>query len=291
MVAVGDHLAHQRRVVGGDVVADELGHVREAHHLVVERRPTRPCGRARRCRRRGRAPGRAASARPRACDTEVLAAPVAGQVRAVVAGPVDQRVQGLAVRGDGGDPDGAVLVGEVLAARRTTVAPAWTRLGDAPVDVGHLEGDVDDAVAVPAVVVGQRAVGVDRAVDHEPDRARAQHEGLVVAVAVLRAGVGLQLHPPGRLVVVRGLGRVADDEDDRVPAGDREDVLVLVVLDQADELLELVEGRGRRGSRRGSGRAHGHRMGGGDKVCNSCATQLDTLTTPEAPRGPDSTAR
>ncbi len=39
VVAAGDHLAHQRRVVGGDVVADELRHVGEAHHLVVEADP------------------------------------------------------------------------------------------------------------------------------------------------------------------------------------------------------------------------------------------------------------
>ena len=126
---------------------------------------------------------------------------------------------------------------------RTTVAPALRGLGDAAVDVGHLEGDVDDAVAVPAVVVGQRAVGVDGAVDDEADRAGAQHERLVVAVAVLGAGVGLQLHAPRGLVVVRGLGGVADDEDDRVPAGDREDVAVLVVLHEADQLLELLEGQ------------------------------------------------
>ena len=39
VVAVGDDLGHQRRVVGGDVVADELGHVHEAHDLVVEGDP------------------------------------------------------------------------------------------------------------------------------------------------------------------------------------------------------------------------------------------------------------
>ena len=39
VVAARDDLAHQRGVVGGDVVADELGHVREAHDLVVERHP------------------------------------------------------------------------------------------------------------------------------------------------------------------------------------------------------------------------------------------------------------
>ena len=166
---------------------------------------------------------------------------VAGQVGAVVAAAVDEGVDGLAVRRDGGDPDGAVLVGDVLGLADDAGA-GLAGLGDALVDVGHLERDVDDAVAVAAVVVGQRAVGVDRAVDDELDRAGPQHEGLVVAVAVLRAGVGDELHAPRGLVVVRGLGRVADHEDDRVPAGDREDVAVLVVLHQPDELLELLEG-------------------------------------------------
>jgi hypothetical protein len=39
VVAVGDDLRHQRRVLGGDVVADELGHVGEAHDPVVELDP------------------------------------------------------------------------------------------------------------------------------------------------------------------------------------------------------------------------------------------------------------
>ena len=39
VVAVGDDLGHQRGVVGGDVVADELRHVHEAHDLVVEADP------------------------------------------------------------------------------------------------------------------------------------------------------------------------------------------------------------------------------------------------------------
>ena len=37
--AVGDHLAHQGGVLGGDVVADELLHVREAQDAVVEADP------------------------------------------------------------------------------------------------------------------------------------------------------------------------------------------------------------------------------------------------------------
>ena len=112
---------------------------------------------------------------------------------------------------------------------------------DAAVDVGHLEGDVDDAVTVLRVVGDERAVGADGALDDEADRAGLQDERLVVADAVLRAGVGDELHAPGALVVVRGLGGVADDEHEGVPAGDRERVLLLVVLDEADELLELLE--------------------------------------------------
>ena len=73
---------------------------------------------------------------------------------------------------------------------------------------------------------------------HEP---LVQHERLVVAVAGLRTGVGDELHAERGLVEVRGLGGVADDEDDRVPAGDRERVGLLVVVDQADQLLELLE--------------------------------------------------
>ena len=65
----------------------------------------------------------------------------------------------------------------------------------------------------------------------------------MVAVAGLRAGVGLELHAQRGLVVVRGLGGVADHEHDRVPAGHREGSLLLVVLHQPDQLLELLEGQ------------------------------------------------
>ena len=114
-------------------------------------------------------------------------------------------------------------------------------LGDALVDVGDLEGDVDDAVAVPGVVGDEVAVGRDGAAHDELDRAGLEHVGLVVAVAVLGAGVGDELHPPRRGVVVGGLGRVADHEADRVPPGHRERVGVGVVLHEADELAQLLE--------------------------------------------------
>jgi hypothetical protein len=149
---------------------------------------------------------------------------------------------------------------------------------DAAVDVGHLEGDVGDAVAVGAVVVEQGAVGGDAALDHEAARAAGQHERLVVAVAGLGARVGDQLHAVGRLEVVGRLGGVADHEDDGVPPGHRERVGRRVVLHQAHELLELVEvelgrllvaGQGGGGGLGGSVGGHVHREAHRDTMRNT----------------------
>jgi hypothetical protein len=114
------------------------------------------------------------------------------------------------------------------------------RMRHAAVDVGYLQGDVNDAVAVPPVVVRDRAVRVHRPLEHKADRAAAQHVRVVVPVAGLRPGVGDQLHAEGELVVQRGLGRVADRPHHGVPASDGERVPLGVVGDQADELAELV---------------------------------------------------
>jgi hypothetical protein len=114
-------------------------------------------------------------------------------------------------------------------------------LGDAPVHVGHLQGDVDDPVTVAAVVVQQRAARVDTSLDHEPDGTAEQDEGVMVAVAGLRTGVGHQLHAVDRLEEQRGLGGVADRPDHRIPARHRERVALVVVLDQPDQLAQLVQ--------------------------------------------------
>ena len=127
VVAARDDLRHQRGVVGGDVVADELRHVREAHDLVVELHPL---------------------VHPAELDVadavvdgleeplRVALAPrhlggggdVAGEEGAVVARAVDEGVARLAVRRDGGDPDRAVLVGHVVRARRGSWRP-WRGRG------------------------------------------------------------------------------------------------------------------------------------------------------------------
>jgi predicted ATPase/DNA-binding CsgD family transcriptional regulator len=163
VVAARDDLAHQRRVLGGDVVADELGQVREAHDPVVEGDPL-----VHRAEfhvaddvvegdegRLGRGRGAAAG-------------DVARQVGAVIAAAVDERVDGVAVGLDGGGADRAVCVGLVVG--RGQHGRAGLRgVGDALVDVGYFKCDVDDAVAVPAVMVRDRTVRADGALDDKAD--------------------------------------------------------------------------------------------------------------------------
>src|SRR6478752_5383976 len=243
VVPVGHDLGHEGGVVGGDVLADELGHVHEAHDPVVEAHPLvhlaeldvaddvvegleEPLGLALATRNRRR----------RRHETWL----VGTGVTVASDDPLDEGVSRVAVGGDGSGADGPVLVGLVVRLlEHGRAGPPG--LGDAPVHVRNLEGDVDDTVAVLAVVVRVQALGGDRAADEEPDRAGLEDVGLVVAMPGLRPPVGDQLHAPGGLVVVRGLCRVADDEDDGVPTGDREDVLGFVVGDQSDELLQLVD--------------------------------------------------
>ena len=64
----------------------------------------------------------------------------------------------------------------------------------------------------------------------------------MVAYPGLGTGVGDQVHAERQLVELCGLRRVADHEHDGIHGCDRERVLGLVVVDEADELLELVEG-------------------------------------------------
>ena len=250
MVPVRDHLAHQRRIFRRDVVAHELGHVRESHDPVVEADPfvhlaelhvadhviqRLEVPRLEVPRRRARGtggPGRPVSGHrpPRH---------VAGQVRTVVTGPVDEAVPGLTVGGDRCQPNGPMLVTHVVR-RLQDRGALMTGARHAPVDVRHLQGDVGDPVTVPPVVLGDRAAGGDRAPEHESDRPAAQYVRVVVPVARLRPGVGDQFHAEGELVVQRGLGGVADGPHHRVPAGDRERVPIGIVGDQADELPELI---------------------------------------------------
>ena len=119
-----------------------------------------------------------------------------GRNGAGVAGAVDQRVPGVAVGGDGGHPDRAVLVADLV---RLLQAGGALRDGVRVrgVDVRHLEREVDDAVAVAGHVLGAVGVRADRAVQHEAGRAAGQHVRRVVAVALLGPAVGDAVHAEG----------------------------------------------------------------------------------------------
>ena len=135
MIPVADDLAHQRRVIGGDVVADELGQIHEAHDAVVEVDPLvhgaeldvaddmvdgledalRSARPGYECRR------------PRNGTRHV--GPVGARA-------VDERVAGVAVRRDRCDPNRAVLVADVMRLFENRRALS-SRVRNALVDVRH----------------------------------------------------------------------------------------------------------------------------------------------------------
>ena len=127
-------------------------------------------------------------------------------------------------------------------------------------------------VDVTPVVVEDGAVRGDSAGEDEPGAARAQHVGLRVAGAGLRAAIGHQVHAERELVERRGLGGVADHEADRVHRRDGERVAAGVVLHEPDELLELVEGEVGADLFRGQ-LGHAPSKAGDDNLCNSTTTR------------------
>src|SRR6266540_1270968 len=149
---------------------------------------------------------------------------VAGQERPLVGGAVDQRVDGVAVGGDRGPADDAVVVLVVGRLGR----PAGAALHRRPVGdhgVRHGEGDVVDPVAVPGDVGGDLRVGAQRGGEHEPDGSLFQHPGGPVAHARLRAGVGDRGEPEPGPVEVGRLPGVAHPQLDVVDAEQSERVV------------------------------------------------------------------
>src|SRR4029450_289750 len=147
-----------------------------------------------------------------------------GQDRPGVAGAVDQRVDGVAVGGDGRPADDAVLVLVVGG----LLDPAGASCGGGVLGgggVGHAQGDVADPVAVAGDVLGDLGAGAKRAGQQQPDRPLLEHPGGVVAQAGLGAGVGDRGEAePGAVEVGRLLG-VADPQLDMVDAEQGEGVV------------------------------------------------------------------
>ena len=140
-----------------------------------------------------------------------------GQVRARVAGPLHQRVPGVAEGGDGGHHDLAVVVLEQVrglqAARAVRDRVIVGRLGRA-----DLQGQVGDPVAVRGDPLAQPGPGPGRAAEDEPRAARLQHVHRLVRVPGLRAAVRDPPHAERGRVVMRRLLRVPDREHHGVHA-------------------------------------------------------------------------
>ena len=90
-----------------------------------------------------------------------MARDVSGQERPLVVPEREKRVQGVAVGADGGAPDRAVLVGDLVGFdRRLRTSPH--RFRKRPVGIVHLEDDVADAVAVLPEVIRGGMIGRQR---------------------------------------------------------------------------------------------------------------------------------
>ncbi len=138
-------------------------------------------------------------------------------------GAVDEGVDGVAVGGDAGDGDAAVVVGE-FGGLLDAAGAAAGGLGPGLAGVVDPEGDGADAVAVGVDVVGDLGVGAERGGQDEADLSLLEDVGGAVAVAGLRACVGDQRHAEGGAVEVGGLAGVADVELDVVGALEGEEV-------------------------------------------------------------------
>ncbi len=186
-------------------------------------------------------------------------------------------------------PDGAVLVGDVRRPRAATVAPARR----ACAMQRSTSGTSSAMSTTPSPcrrwwsasgLSGSTAPLMTKRI--EPERST---NDLWSRLPCLRAGVGLQLHAPRGLVVVRGLGGVADDEDDRVPAGHREDVARPRRTRPGRPAAAAAPGSGRPSARRGSAGAQGvgHAAQHGARRTDLCNSTTKHCTTCPArrPRG------
>ena len=119
---------------------------------------------------------------------------------------------------------------------------ARRRLAPGRLDVVDREGDVVDAVAVRADVLGDLAVGRQRRGEHEPDVVLDHDVAGPVADLGLETAEGDRGEAPQRAVVGRGLAGVADPELDVVDALERQEVGGLGVGVRVDPGAGLVGG-------------------------------------------------
>ena len=209
---VRHHLAHQRRVLGLDLVVAEVDDVRHPEHALVELHPAvhLPELDVADDVVDGDQPG-ALAAVPVRRERDV-----AGEVRAVVLGSIDERVHDLAVGPDRRELDAAVLVLEPLR----LCDPARSALHGLPVGVSsvrNLQGDVLRRVAVPGRKTADVAVGSDPAREHEADLALLEQVRRPIPDTRLGTCVRNPLEAERVLVPVGRLLGVADPQLEVIP--------------------------------------------------------------------------
>ena len=148
----------------------------------------------------------------------------AGHERAVVVA-LDQAVDRVAIGGDGGALDRAVVVVEHLRLQQR-LAPAAERHMIGLLDVGHAQGDVLHAVAVAVDLFGHLARAAQGGGEHQAHAALLQHIGHAVALAGLGAAIADDVIAPDQAIIVGGLQRVADIEFEVVDGLNGEEVFL-----------------------------------------------------------------
>ena len=118
------------------------------------------------------------------CAGRLVARLEAGQEGPVVAVPLHEQVERVAVGGDRGELDAPVLVLDPVRGVHAAGA-VRDRVPVGGRGVGDAEGDLVHAVAVAAVVVADLVVARERAGDHQADASLLEHVRDAVAAAGL----------------------------------------------------------------------------------------------------------
>ncbi len=214
LAAVPHDGRHQRRVLGADLLVVEVHELGEAHHVGVEVDP-----------RVELATGDVADDVVDGDEANVGANVGVGEFvvgvpglegGAAVTQAVDERVHRLAIGGDLGELEVAVLV--VLDPRLAHAAGATSeggRVGGS--GVVDEPGEVVDPVSVAAHVIGDRRVGLQRPRHDPADVALFEDVAGLVAPSSLRAGIAGAAEPEVRHQEAGGGASVADPELDAVP--------------------------------------------------------------------------
>ena len=224
LVAVGHYLGHQRRVLRTDVFVVEVLIQPEAHHIAIEIHPG--------------VHGAPADIAHHMIDVLQAHGPrhgidalamiyrhEAGQEGAAIVPSLHERVDRIAVNGDGGDAHFALLVAQGLRLAHAPGAAAGG-LAVSRFRVVHPKRDVPHAIAVQPHMFCNRMLGGERSGEHQPDLALLQQPRCTIARARLRPAICGQPHPERRSIEVSRLLGVAHVELHVVSAIQRQKVLL-----------------------------------------------------------------